>query len=395
MIKWNEIPIPGKYALDVETDNLEYNRKLRLVQMSDDQNVYLIDQKDIWESMPWEQYEVVGHYFYFDFLTLRRNLKNFKYPKVDYDTYIVAMAMQREKKGLDDLVFEEFGHVMKKLEQVGFFTEAELTKEQIVYAVDDPVQTWNLANRFKKIYSSYDKIFKLEFELLPVLIEQTYIGMNVNQSAVINYDTVADTKIEQGEKELNELVGMTLKVNSPKQLANYIYGNLGFTPAVLTDKGNPSVNEEALEFIDHPHVDKIKEVKGLWSIKKGFKSLLPHIIDGKVHPEFLQIGYDQASSRIYCLSGDSEVDIQGIGICLKDLYILKDRYLDKRVKSDGGYYFINDVMKNGEKELFEIELDDGKKIKCTYDHLIAVDLNGVMVWKKAGKLTQNDDVIIE
>jgi hypothetical protein len=56
---------------------------------------------------------------------------------------------------------------------------------------------------------------------------------------------------------------------------------------------------------------------------------------------------------------------------------------------------VNDVIQRDalDKELLEIELEDGNKIKVTENHKLLVKVNNKYIWKEASALTMSDDIV--
>jgi hypothetical protein len=79
--------------------------------------------------------------------------------------------------------------------------------------------------------------------------------------------------------------------------------------------------------------------------------------------------------RHYCLSGDSLInctDILGeVKIPIKELFKDKKRYFLAYINESGNKKFTNDylVFNLGKQKIYEIELENGKTLKCTKEHL--------------------------
>lgn len=96
----------------------------------------------------------------------------------------------------------------------------------------------------------------------------------------VNLDRRAKTKVEleaklaQSIQELNDLVGFEVNWNSPKQVGEALYGTLGLTPTVFTEKGAPSSGEQALVNLgDHPVVNLLMNYR-------SYQKMLSTYIDG-------------------------------------------------------------------------------------------------------------------
>ena len=131
--------------------------------------------------------------------------------------------------------------------------------------------------------------------------------MNATQH-MINYGIYCDTKVCKFEIRKQKLIkleatlkmrkllnGYELNVNSPMQVAKFVYNKLGFQPKNYTNKGQPSADDKALTGIDHPIVKEIIRIKACdKAISNFFGKYLFHTIkqsDGLtiMHPSFNQI----------------------------------------------------------------------------------------------------------
>ena len=81
--------------------------------------------------------------------------------------------------------------------------------------------------------------------------------------------------------------------------------------------------------------------------------------------------------------------------------------------SDGFYKYIQDVQKNDKvvsgngnirnvddvycydvnEDIVELELTDGRKIRCTLDHKIKIIRNNKEIWEEANNITENDEIV--
>lgn len=93
-----------------------------------------------------------------------------------------------------------------------------------------------------------------------------------------------------------------------------------------------------------------------------------------------------------CLHGDEKIITDKGNISIKDIV---EKKLDVKVLTLNEENFeyewknIINYFNNGKKDLIEIEFENGKKIKCTSNHLIFTKNRG---WVEAGKLDEIDDI---
>lgn len=98
-------------------------------------------------------------------------------------------------------------------------------------------------------------------------------------------------------------------------------------------------------------------------------------------------GYDPEGTN--CFVGDTKIKTDSGEKPIKDLrigdkvYSYNEQYKLQELKE------VEDVWSNGKKEILEIELADGKKIKVTPEHLFKTQRG----WIPAGGLTEGDELV--
>lgn len=121
----------------------------------------------------------------------------------------------------------------------------------------------------------------MTMSILPVLMFMQTRGVQVSRAAL------NETKIEvlasqaEKQKELNELCGRVLNVNSPKDCQKYFYGELGIPP-ITGKKGTPTVDDMALQRLVRGTVARpilrqaklVQEIRGLGKLYGTYSTLL-------------------------------------------------------------------------------------------------------------------------
>ena len=95
------------------------------------------------------------------------------------------------------------------------------------------------------------------------------------------------------EQEVHALAGQPFNLNSPKQLAEILFGRQQLPVVKKTPSGTPSTDEEVLEKLaeDYPLPKKILEYRSLAKLKGTYADKLPRMINpatGRVHTSFGQ-----------------------------------------------------------------------------------------------------------
>ena len=150
-------------------------------------------------------------------------------------------------------------------------------------------------------------------------------------------------------------------------------------------------------------------IKGADSVRYGIKwlqGLNKIYIDKKVCPltyaEFMNYEYEQDRNGAFisqypdkdnhCLVGTTLVDTESGQIPIEKLVgsVGKVYAYDLDSKSNVLTDFINCRQTFAEAEIYQVELEDGRIIECTYDHPILTTNRGYI---KACELTEDDDVV--
>ncbi|MBJ7265291.1 MAG: DNA polymerase I, partial [Burkholderiaceae bacterium] len=95
------------------------------------------------------------------------------------------------------------------------------------------------------------------------------------------------------EQRAFELAGQPFNLNSPKQLGEILFGQMGLPIVRKTAGGAPSTDEEVLTKLaeDYPLPKALLEYRGLSKLKSTYTDKLPRMIDartGRVHTHYAQ-----------------------------------------------------------------------------------------------------------
>jgi len=301
--------------LDIETTTFEDFRKnkVRLIQLGDEKNTYVIDLfecgeciellKPLLEKKAW-----VGH-------NLRFDIKHLYYhfgiePITVFDTYIASLLLGNERNSLQAVVQKYLGEYLDKAEQLSNWGASSLTANQLQYAAKDveilrrlyPILLKELNNQTQQrrkelLKTQVAEIFGLEN---PVAIVE--MGAVKHTAKLEAHGFALDVeRIEKLLKELRiklqngQIKFMTtygkVDVFSPKQVAQFLTKRLKLK-LPSTKKGNIATDDKALsEYIDVPTVAEIVKIRKLKKTYDKIRELKNYVKeDGRVYPEFKQIG---------------------------------------------------------------------------------------------------------
>ncbi len=167
-----------------------------------------------------------------------------------------------------------------------------------------------LKNRLKEteMLSLYTE---MEGPLVEVLASMENEGIAVDLEELETIGTFLRKEISRLQGEIYELAGCEFNIQSPRQLGQILFENLGL-PAGKKTKSGYSTNAEVLEGLRpyHPIIDKVLEFRRLTKLESTYVEGLKPCVqsDGKIHCNFQQAV--TATGRLSC----TEPNLQNIPI---------------------------------------------------------------------------------
>lgn len=174
-----------------------------------------------------------------------------------------------------------------------------------------------------------------------------------------------------------------INLNSNRDLPALMYSKEGLNLPIIAytqqnyrDTDKPSTAEDTLVELrlrikkpDSPKavfLDKLLELRGLEKMYKtyilGWSEKVQD--DNCLHGRFLLHG--TTSGRLSCISGDSLILTNEGEIPIRDLEYASG--LGLQAMTQEGFKTITHFIYKGSQEMYEVELESGKKIQCTLDH---------------------------
>ncbi len=132
---------------------------------------------------------------------------------------------------------------------------------------------------------------EMEIPLAIVLASMENVGFAVDGAGVAQFGEQLQQHIQALQTAIEEQVGYSFNLNSPKQLAKALFEDIGL-PAKKKTKSGYSTNAEVLESLRtaHPVVDMILNYRSLSKLKSTYCDGLLKVIapDGRIHTSFNQ-----------------------------------------------------------------------------------------------------------
>ena len=246
-----------------------------------------------------------------------------RFENVDFDTMIAAHILGRSynQLGLKDLSLNELGHEMTNIRELIGSGRKQITFDQVDiaaaadYAAADADITFRLRDVFEPQLQQQDLrglMDDTELALLPVLVTMQRHGIRMD--AGVLHEMSADMFQQMGrmENEIYQSIGHTVNINSPQQLSNLLFQELGL-PKTKRTKTGWSTDANSLESLKgmHPVVDQILEYRQVSKLKSTYVDALPEMVNpvtGRVHTSYNQTG--SATGRI----SSSDPNLQNIPI---------------------------------------------------------------------------------
>jgi len=214
----------------------------------------------------------------YDAKTMMHELEkqNIKLENLEFDVYIAGLVLGRSARGgYKTLVENSLGHA---LGNTPAFVMMHLMREQ------------------KKILASREqgRVFgDIEMPLIPIIYDLEVTGFKIDKEVLDELDSEYSQKLKELTDSIYEHADAHFNINSPKQLGEVLFENLGL-PATKKTKTGYSTNIEVLESLREKHdiIDPIIEYRTLAKLKSTYiDGIIPLITKrGKVHTTINQIG---------------------------------------------------------------------------------------------------------
>lgn len=143
------------------------------------------------------------------------------------------------------------------------------------------------AHDLRRVYET------LDLPLAPILARMEYEGVRLDLDALRALSTDYGERLKSIESKAASYVGSDFNINSPKQVAEFLYKKLGLVPArkKKTSSGVYSTDEETLESLseEHPLPRLILDYRALAKLKSTYADALLSQVDStdqRIHGRF-------------------------------------------------------------------------------------------------------------
>ncbi len=224
------------------------------------------------------------------------------------DSLVIAYLTSRASRGLklDDLVFSELGYRMQPITDLigprgkGQLNMADVPVEKACwYAGEDADFALQLTDKLlpQLTVDGLEKLYReVEAPLIYVLAQMEQHGVLIDPDFLGEMSRELHRELNALVKKIYKLAGTEFNINSPTQMKEVLFDELGLSARGLkkTAKGSgtSTAADELEKLVDaHPVVPVILEYRELQKLLSTYIDALPELVspvDGRVHTSFNQ-----------------------------------------------------------------------------------------------------------
>ncbi|NZA25878.1 DNA polymerase I [Luteimonas sp. SJ-92] len=269
----------------------------------------------------------VGHHGKYDLHVLRRHgveLRGYADDSM-LESFIYNATASRHD--MDSLALRYLGYTTVKYADVAGKGAKAIAFSQVAlddatrYAAEDADVTLRLHRLLAPKLAAVpalERVYReIEIPLVPVLARIEANGVRIDADELRRQTADLSRRMLALQQQATTLAGRAFNLDSPKQVCALLFEELKLPALVKTPKGQPSVNEEALEAIADQHElpRVILEYRALAKLRSTYTEKLAEIVNpdtGRVHTSYHQAG--AATGRL----ASSDPNLQNIPIRTED-----------------------------------------------------------------------------
>jgi len=242
-----------------------------------------------------------GQNIKYDMVILRR--AGIDLAGVDFDTMVASYVLNsaRTQHNMDSLAWDYLGHETIKLQSLIGKGKNQLTFDMVDtqtaadYAAEDADITWRLRQFLENQFTDDERrqlFCQVEMPLVEVLAELEFNGVALDVPWLKKLSTKLSRRCEELIEEIHKEAGTVFNVDSPKQLGQVLFEQIGLKVVKKTKTG-PSTDQEVLETLSwqHPVPRLMLEYRTLSKLKNTYVDKLPSMIcadTSRIHASFNQ-----------------------------------------------------------------------------------------------------------
>ena len=264
------------------------------------EKAWVLDQLKPW--LEGEQYKKLGQNLKYDthiFANEGIVLKG-----VEHDTLLQSYVLESHRShDMDSLAQRHLGEKTTTYEEVCGKGVHQITFDQVNletatnYAAEDADITLRLHHAMYPAIAADAKLLKIyrdiEMPAMHALGVMERNGILIDVPKLAAQAQVVGQRLLELEKQIHELAGQPFNIQSPKQIAEILFGKLELPVIKKTPLGAPSTDEEVLQKLaeNYPLPARILDYRSLAKLQSTYIEKLPRMVNpktGRVHTSYSQ-----------------------------------------------------------------------------------------------------------
>ena len=243
----------------------------------------------------------IGQNIKYDLKVLER--AGFTVRGISFDTMIASWldSPDRRSHGLDEIASELFGHTMISYKELTKRGREQVSMVEVpvdeasTYSCEDADVTFRamepLASSLEE-KGLVDLFNEVEMPLVTVLNDMEMAGVLLDTAMLAGISRDLGERLRDLEERIHEEAGHPFNINSPRQLGQVLFTELGLPPVKKTKTGYSTNDEVLLELSEKHHLPAmVRDYRSMAKLKSTYVDALPKLIHpdtGRVHTSFNQ-----------------------------------------------------------------------------------------------------------
>ena len=222
---------------------------------------------------------------------------------IHFDTMVASYCLDPSRKhGMDSMAMDFLNYECVPIKDLIGKGKNQLTFDMVAtepaceYAAEDADITWQLYEYLKASLEKEPDLYRLfeqvEMPLVSVLATMERNGVSLDTKVLRNMSGEIAETLKTVTDEIYEQAETVFNIDSPKQLAEVLFDNLGLEPARIGKSGR-STDAAVLEKLapDHPIANLILQYRTLTKLKNTYTEKLGALVHprtNRVHASFNQ-----------------------------------------------------------------------------------------------------------
>jgi len=279
----------------------------------------------------------IAHNAKYDFMILKN--AGIEVRNISFDTMLASYVLDpgRKSHSLDSVAMDELGHKCISFKEVAGRGKDQKTFDAVPlgiaceYAAEDAHVTWLIYKRQQAplVEQNLEKLFTdIEMPLLFVLAEMEKAGVKIDIDFFKALHVDYQKKLEGYEGKIHELAGRPFNLNSPKQVGQVLFDQIGLKPVKKTKTG-PSTDVSVLEALApiHEIPATLLRYRQMHKLVSTYIDTLPKLVNketGRIHGSFNQTV--AATGRL----SSSDPNLQNIPVRTEDGRKIREGFIPEK-----------------------------------------------------------------